>query len=66
MYLRKEMNYDVQTSKFKLKCMKHHVHAFFLSTIYTQKVVKSCETFLLSFFVHKMISYQNLEFFEQI
>ena len=30
MYLRKEMNYDVQTSKFKLKCMKHRVHAFFL------------------------------------
>ena len=66
MYLRKEMNYDVQTSKFKLKYMQQYEHMFFSWTMYIQKVVKSCETFLLSFFVHKMISYQNLEFFEQI
>ena len=29
-YLKKEMYYDMQTSKFKLKSMKHRVHVSFL------------------------------------
>jgi len=29
-YLKKDMYYDMQTSKFKLKSMKHRVHVSFL------------------------------------
>ena len=65
-YLKKEMYYDMQTSKFKLKSMKHRVHASFFVNNVCRKVVKSCETFWLSFSIHKMVPCQNSEFFEQI
>jgi hypothetical protein len=66
MHMRKEMNYDVQTSKFKLKYMQQYEHMFFSWTMYIQKVVKSCETFLLSFSIHNMIPCQNLQFSKKI
>ena len=36
-YLKKEMYYDMQTSKFKLKSIKHRVHVSFLWTMCVEK-----------------------------